>query len=217
MHWTARASGEAGRLPIRCRPGACRPAKMPSFRLAAKGVAMSEEPAFDGEKKTMLSRSAVTWLDKTFGIAAGVILFVLMTIVFVDVVGRYLFASPLRGSFEYVQICMALVVFMALPVIVAREENVQVEVFEVFIPKPLRRFTRLLGFAISIAVVAGLVWIAFQRASSFYATGERFVLLPAPLYPIAYFILAMWLVALAIMLVQLIKLPKHKRDQENGQ
>jgi TRAP-type transport system small permease protein len=178
---------------------------------------VSEEPGFDHEKKTILSRSVVARLDRTFGIIAGAVLFVLMVVVAVDVIGRYIFSAPLRGSFEYIQICMALLVFLALPVIVGREENVQVEVFEVFIPRPLRRFTRLLGFAITIVVAAGLVWVSFKRASTFYASGEQFVLLPAPLYPVAYFILAMFAVALAIMLVQFVKYPRHLRDSENKQ
>lgn len=178
---------------------------------------MSEEPGLDGEKKTILGRGVVARLDGTFGIAAGVMLFILMLVVTVDVIGRYIFSAPLRGSFEYVQICMALLVFMAIPVIVAREENVQVEVFEIFIPKPLRRFTRLLGFAVSIAIVAGLVWISLKRASSFHYSGERFVLLPAPLYPVAYFIFAMWVVCLVIMLFQFVKYPGFVGKSENDQ
>lgn len=176
---------------------------------------MSEEPGLDGEKKTILSRGSVARLERTFGVAAGVMLLVLMLVVTVDVIGRYVFSAPLSGSFEYVQICMALLVFLALPVIVARQDNVQVEVFEVFIPRPVRRFTRLLGFAISIAVVAGLVWILFLRASSFHSSGERFVLLPAPLYPVAYFIFAMWAVCLVIMLFQLAKYPGFVAKSEN--
>lgn len=178
---------------------------------------MSEEPSLDSNRKTILGRGVVARFDRTFGAVAGVILFVLMLVVTVDVIGRYIFNAPLHGSFEYIQICMALIVFIALPVIVVREENVQVEVFEVFIPRPLRRFTRMIGFALSIAIVAGLVWVAFRRAATFHDSGERFVLLPAPLYPVAYFIFAMWLVCLVIMVVQFAKMPAHTRRPEDGQ
>lgn len=159
----------------------------------------------DTGRRTILSRSIVTRLDRTFGLAAGAALFALMLVVAVDVIGRYVFNAPLSSSFEYVQICMALLVFLALPVVVARQDNIQVEVFEVFIPRPFRRFTRLLGFAISVTIVAGLVWVSYARASSFHDSGERFVLLPMPLYPVAYFIFAMWAVCLAIMLFQFVK------------
>ena len=187
---------------------------MIGFRYFERDVAVSEEPSLDGDKKTILSRGVLARLDKTFGVAAGVILFLLMLVVTVDVIGRYIFTAPLRGSFEYIQICMALIVFLALPVIVAREENVQVEVFEVFIPKRLRPFARLLGFALSIAIVAGLVWISFNRASSFHSSGERFVLLPAPLYPVAYFIFAMWMVCLAIMIAQFLLRGRRSEDHK---
>jgi TRAP-type C4-dicarboxylate transport system permease small subunit len=137
-----------------------------------------------------------------------------MVVVTVDVVGRYIFNAPLHGSFEYIQICMALIVFIALPVIVVREENVQVEVFEVFIPKTIRPLTRMLGSALTLVIVAGLVWIAFKRAASFHESGERFVLLPAPLYPVAYFIFAMWLVCLGVMILQFVKYSKRIRETE---
>lgn len=177
---------------------------------------MSEEPGLDADKKTILRRSFVRRMDKTFGAAAGCLLFVLMTVVTVDVIGRYLFSSPLSGSFEYVQICMAMIVFLALPVVAAREETVQVEVFEVFIPRAIRRYTRILGFALTLAIVSGLVWVAFKRAASFHESGERFVLLPAPLYPVAYFIFAMWAICLAVMILQFVKYPKHLRETETG-
>ena len=168
---------------------------------------MSEEAGFEGEKKTILGPGFVGRIDRTFGIAAGIMLFVLMMVVTVDVIGRYLFSAPLHGSFEYVQICMAMVVFLALPVIVARDDNVQVDVFEVMIPKALRRITRMIGFTISVAVVAGLTWITFLRAHSFYVSDERFFLLPLPLYPVAWFIFATWAVCLVIVLIQLVKYP----------
>lgn len=193
------------------------PAERSGSRQLQGDISVNNEPDPGGGKSTILGHAVVSRLDRTFGLAAGVVLFVLMLVVAVDVVGRYLFSSPLRGSFEYVQICMALLVFLALPVVAARDENVQVEVFEALVPRRLRFFTRLLGFAISTMVVAGLVWVAFTRASSFHASGERFVLLPAPLYPVAYFIFAMWVICLALALVQFLKLPRHLRKTDHIQ
>ena len=104
---------------------------------------MSEETNTNDEKKTILAWRWIRLLDKTFGIAAGLVLFVLMVVVTVDVVGRYIFSAPLQGAYEYIQIGMALLVFLAMPVITARQENVEVEVFRVLIPKPLRFFARI--------------------------------------------------------------------------
>ena len=178
---------------------------------------MIEDIAPDEEKKTILPRSVVDRFDRTFGLAAGVALFVLMSVGTIDVVGRYVFSAPLRGGFEYVKICMALIVFLALPSIVAREEHILVDVFESFVPRRLRRFTRFLGMAISLAVVLGLVWVTYLRASSFYDSGEQFVLFAAPLYPVAYFIFAMWIICAAIMIVQLYRYPRFARDLEDKQ
>lgn len=178
---------------------------------------MSDEQTLDSNKKTILSRTVLTRFDKTFGVAAGLALLLLMIVVSVDVVGRYVFSAPLRGGFEYVKICMALVVFLALPPIVAREEHIQVDVFENMVPRWLRHFTPVLGFVISLGVVIGMVWVSYIRASSFYATGEQFVLFSAPLYPVAYFIFAIWVICAAIMIVQLARYPKFIRSPGDNQ
>lgn len=178
---------------------------------------MSNEPETGSEKSTILSRGIVARLDKFFGVAAGFMLLLLMIVVAVDVIGRYVFSSPLHGGFEYIQILMALLIFLALPAVVAREDNVQVEVFEVLIPRRARRFTRMLGFALSILAVAGLAWVSYLRASSFHTSGERFALLAAPLYPVAYFICALWIVCVAIMLVQFVFYPRFLRNKEDDQ
>jgi len=178
---------------------------------------LSDDLNQNGGEKTILPRTIVAGLDGLFGVAAGIVLFLLMVVVTVDVIGRYIFSAPLHGSFEYIQIGMAVLVFLALPAVVARDENVQVEVFQVLIPKPVRRFALIFGFAISVVAVAVLAWVCYLRASSFHASGERFALLPIPLYPIAYFIFAMWAVCVVIMLVQLVRYPRFLRKPENGE
>ena len=48
---------------------------------------------------------------------ASVVLFLLMLITCIDVVGRYLFASPLPGATELTEVGLAIMVFAAIPVI----------------------------------------------------------------------------------------------------
>lgn len=175
---------------------------------------MQEDETLERVKPTLLNTRVVAWIGKTFGVASALSLLILMIIVTVDVIGRYVFSSPLRGSFEYIQIGMALVVFLALPVVVARENNVEVEVFHNLLPKRIRRPARTLGSLVSIVVVGVLTYVSFLRADSFHASGERFILLPAKLYPVAYFIFAMWAVCIAIMLFQFVRFLSGPRASE---
>ena len=53
------------------------------------------------EGKPIASRplEAGVWLDRALGASAAVLLFCLMALTTADVIGRYIFNSPLRGAF----------------------------------------------------------------------------------------------------------------------
>ena len=167
---------------------------------------MSDIAPLETAKKTLLGPTWTVWLDRTFGTLAGFILFGVMVVVVVDVIGRYAFSAPLQGGYEYIRIGMALIVFLALPVITAREENIEVEVFQVLIPRVLRHATRIIGAFIAVSTVSILTYVSFVRSVSFHKSGELFTLLDVPLYPVAYFIFVMWLVTLVITIAQLFRL-----------
>ena len=61
-------------------------------------------------------------LQKTLGLFAAIVLFLMMTITAVDVVGRYFFNKPLAGGFEITEIGLALLIYCALPLVSARRE-----------------------------------------------------------------------------------------------
>ena len=52
-------------------------------------------------------------LQKTLGLFAAIVLFLMMTITAVDVVGRYFFNKPLAGGFEITEIGLALLIYCA--------------------------------------------------------------------------------------------------------
>ena len=60
----------------------------------------------------------------------AVFLFAMMTITAVDVLGRYVFNTPVPGGFEIVQYLMAVVVFASLPLTTAAERHLTVSLLE---------------------------------------------------------------------------------------
>lgn len=60
--------------------------------------------------------------------ALPVALIVVLT--FADVLGRYVFSSPVRGSLEMIEFAMALVIFTALPLVTRQREHVTVSLID---------------------------------------------------------------------------------------
>ena len=80
-------------------------------------------------------------LAMVFNTIAGIALSALMVITCIDVFGRYLLNKPLTGSTELIELILAGLVFIALPVISWRNDHVVVDIFDNYLP-PLVHFIR---------------------------------------------------------------------------
>ncbi len=101
-------------------------------------------------------KGPVRWLALSLNALASVTLLALMLVTCVDVVGRYVFNSPLTGSTELTEMAVAIVVLSVLPVISWRGEHVVVDILDRFVP-PGRALVRDLLFNLLAAVALGFV------------------------------------------------------------
>jgi TRAP-type C4-dicarboxylate transport system permease small subunit len=135
-------------------------------------------------------RKAIARLDRglepLLGAAAGVLLFCMMSVTFVDVVLRYIFNAPLRGSFEVTELMLVVLIFAALPLVSRREEHVVMDFLDRYIGPRLYRVLRALEHVVSAAVMSGLSWLLWQRASKLAAYGDTTSVLRIQLAPFAY-------------------------------
>lgn len=146
-----------------------------------------------------------TSVERILGFAASCVLFLLMTATLVDVVGRYVFNAPLPAGYEMIQIGMALLVFLVLPIVTARDEQVRIDIFQALFPARLRPFVRLASQVVSLIVIAGFAWFLVQRAGTFAASGETTSNLRVPLAPLAMFVAVAWAVAGVIVAVRIVR------------
>lgn len=109
------------------------------------------------------------WLALTLNLIAGSALMLMMVITCIDVIGRYLFNKPLVGGVELIEVLLGVMIFMALPVISWRNEQVVVDILDPFIP-PHVHFIRTILFniltAIALVVIGQRIWDLGARASS---------------------------------------------------
>ncbi len=130
--------------------------------------------------------------------------FGMMALIFVDVFLRYLFNAPLPGAFEYIQFMLAFLIFCALPLITWTEGHIVVSIFEgLFRRRGLDGVQRLAVMLVSaggLAIVAYLLW---HQAFSLRNSGQITGFVELPLYPIAFVMSGLTVVALAIQVAMI--------------
>ena len=117
----------------------------------------------------------------------AVILLAMMGITLIDVVGRYLFNSPLIGATELTELMLVGVVFLGLPAVTLDRAHVSVSLLSDRLPA---RFQPLREFILSIVIAALLTaigWRIFQQGNQIAGYGGTTETLDFPLAPVAWF------------------------------
>jgi TRAP-type C4-dicarboxylate transport system permease small subunit len=125
-------------------------------------------------------------MEPLLGAIAGVLLFGMMTLTFVDVVLRYIFNAPLRGSFEITELMLVVLIFAALPLVSRREEHVVMDFLDHFLPLGIYRALRALEHIVSAAVMTGMGCLMWAKASKLAAYGDTTAILRIGLAPFVY-------------------------------
>lgn len=131
------------------------------------------------------------WLNRSLGGLAGVLLFAIMVLTFVDVMGRYLFSAPLPGAYEITELMLGSLIFAALPLVTVRAEHVTIDLLDPMVPRPWRGPQRVaVNFlaVVTLAVMSAVVW---DQAEKISAAGLYTEALEIPSAPVAYFISVM--------------------------
>src|SRR3546814_109434 len=127
-------------------------------------VCSSDLPAAGGQ-----SAAPLHLIEKVVCGFAATILFCLMVCTFVDVVGRYVFNSPLPGALELTEIMMASLIFTILPVVSARSDHITVDLLVLPRSSMLRRIQNLAINVTSAIMLAVLAWQLWLHAADMYS------------------------------------------------
>jgi TRAP-type C4-dicarboxylate transport system permease small subunit len=118
--------------------------------------------------------------------AAAVLMFGLMTLTFVDVLGRNLFNRPVNGTAELTEIGLALIIFLMLPSVTLRGQHIVIDLVDhVSGPRTqsiLHAVGALLGL-VMFALISWQVWVQGNRAMSYEDLTPS---LRIPLGPVLY-------------------------------
>ena len=102
------------------------------------------------------SLAKVSDLSKfVLGLCCAAVLLGMMCLTGADVIARYLLNAPIKGAFELIEILMVVFVYMAFPLAILANANVEVELWE-----PKSRLANRFRFALA-ALCGLLVFVVF--------------------------------------------------------
>lgn len=131
--------------------------------------------------------SSLNWVRKGIVFLGGMMLLVMMAMTIIDVIGRYIFNSPLGGAGELTELLLVSVIFMGLPAVTLEKEHVTVDLVTARMPPWLERW-RIHAIAILSAVILiAIGWQLWVHAGRIGAYGDVTTTLRIPISPVAYF------------------------------
>jgi len=128
----------------------------------------------------------IRMLSIGMALIAGSLLLLVTGIMFVDVIGRYLFNSPLAFAVELVELCMGLVITFALALTTLRREHIRVDLLTQVVPPLARRALNLLADVATLIFMALIAWKMFEKAGQTMGDGIFTQILGLSVYPVVY-------------------------------
>ncbi len=115
-------------------------------------------------------------------------LFAMMCLTVVDVVGRYVFNSPILGAFELTEFLVSITVFSFLGYAQSQKIHVTVDILFDRFPKNFQGLINLVNYTVCVILLFLISWKGFEKALEALETGEKPMNLPVFDYPFVFFL-----------------------------
>lgn len=151
--------------------------------------------------------------ERALEMLAAALLFSMMVLTFVDVVLRYVFNAPIRGSFEVSETMMAVLIFAGLPMVSRKGEHIAIDSVVRLAPPWLRRLSALVVQLGCAAALVGMAWLLWVKGSRFEAAGDVTQTLKLPIAPVVQL---MALLTLFTALIHVLLAWRSLRSPDSG-
>ena len=152
-------------------------------------------------------------LETLSGFLAGIALFAIMVLTFLDVGGRKVLDNSITGSLELTELLMVVVIFGALPLVSERGEHVVFDSLDPLLPKFIKIIQRALVHLLCAVALLALGWLMWKTGNDFMGTRETTAQLKIIKAP---FIYGMGLLCAFTGIVHLSLMFKDQEDNEGG-
>jgi TRAP-type C4-dicarboxylate transport system permease small subunit len=145
-------------------------------------------------------KSPPSVLERALAVLAAALLFAMMLLTFVDVIMRYLFNAPIKGSFEISETLMAILIFAGLPLVSRAGEHVTIDSALRLASVAVRKFMTLVAQLGCAAALVGMAWLLYLKANRFASAGDVTQSLKLPIAPVVYLMALLTLVTAGVHL-----------------
>ncbi len=112
-------------------------------------------------------------LLRGFGVIAEVATFVMMLLVVANVVGRYLFNTPLTGTLEFTESLLVIIIFLSVGLTQYDGGHIRVNLVTRRLPKRLARGLSVMAMLCGCAFFTWCAYAAWIYAMQSYSFGEQ--------------------------------------------
>lgn len=127
-------------------------------------------------------------------------MFLIAAVTFVDVTGRYVFASPVRGGVEIIEFMLGLLIFSAMPLVTVKDAHITVELFDGFMSAGFKRIRGIVVLLASAAVIAFITERMWSTALEMAEFDEISLHLQVETAPLLFLITALSAVGVIVQL-----------------
>lgn len=117
-----------------------------------------------------------------------VALFAMMGLTVVDVVGRYVFNSPILGAFEVTSFLVSILVYSFLGYAQSQKAHVTVDILVNTFPRKMQSIVKLFNYIVGLVIMILFSWKGFEKAMEAMETGDSPMNLPIPTHPFIFFL-----------------------------
>ena len=143
------------------------------------------------------ARRALESATQLFALAGGLVLLALVNVSLVSIVGRKLFASPIRGDMELMEVGAAVAIAAFLPLCELRGNHLKADAFTMAAPQRVKRTLDTLAHFFCFIAAAVLSWRTLLQMLDSREYGDMTTLLSSPLWiPLLFIVPSLALLAI---------------------
>jgi TRAP-type transport system small permease protein len=125
-------------------------------------------------------------LYRTLGWLSTLPVALIVVLTFADVLGRYLFSSPVKGSVEIIEFAMALLIFTAMPLVTRQRGHVTVSLIDSLVKGLGRKAQLVLCDAFSALALGILTWRLYLQGRDDLTSSSSTIVLGLPHAPLSF-------------------------------
>ena len=172
-----------------------------------------EEVIMRGGTDIILEKTGI--LSKVLAYLGAVALFGTMCLTAADVIGRYVFNTPILGVFELTEFLVLILIFSFLAYTQSQKTHVAVELLLKIFPKRIQAFIEVVNHVICLVLMILITWMGFKKALELMEVGEASPNLGIPDYPFVFFLTVGCTIMCLEYLRDIIRLLVNMKEQKS--